>query len=84
MIESIHFLILIVFIALWEKLLKHEGREDVQRTRRKFMIFRVLRILHIFVFQNVFSLMLTRRVNVFLILVVWRGKDEGMASSQFG
>ena len=67
MIESIHFLILIVFIALWEKLLKHEGREDVQRTRRKFMIFRVLRILHVFVFQNVLSSMLTRHIDVFII-----------------
>ena len=65
MIERMHFLILIVVIALWEKHMKHEGREDVQRNEGIY-IFRVLHILHVFVFKILF-LNMHRRVNVFLI-----------------
>jgi len=45
--------------------MKHEGREDVQRNEGIY-IFRVLHILHVFVFKILF-LNMHRRVNVFLI-----------------
>jgi hypothetical protein len=46
--------------------MKHEGREDVQRTRRNIMFIPSLRSLRIFAFQNVFSLV-RKRARVFLI-----------------
>jgi len=55
------------FIALREKRMKHEGHEDAQRTRRDIYLFRVLHILHSFVFKMLF-LNLHKRVNVFLYL----------------
>ena len=49
-IRKYTFLILMVCSALWEKRMKHEGREDVQRNEG-IDIFRVLQILHVFVFK---------------------------------
>ena len=47
------FLIVIVYSALWEKCMKHEGREEVQRNEGIY-IFRVLHILQVFVFKMLF------------------------------
>jgi hypothetical protein len=61
--------------------MKHEGREDVQRNEGIY-IFRILHILHVFVFKMLF-LNMHRRVNVFLIgeNVFWRDLYETNCSS---
>ncbi len=53
----------------FEKTLKDEEREDVQRTRKELFSYSILLGLRAFAFQTVFSLYLQDKANSFILLL---------------